>query len=209
MSKDNDGDLAGKCKQTQFLTVITARKRSYGKVMFLHLFVILFGGCHDVTSCYGTPKYGTSRTAPLPHGQQVVRILLGCFLGSALFSHRKTANLKEKNLGIAFAECEWAISEIVSPPIVAGLNTYSTWDPYLFVLQTVSELVESEKGSLVQLIYQYWIEMSKVVCLWFLHTLRFVRHKNEDAGFSISSFLPTAREGNIFTGVCLSTGGLS
>ena len=46
-----------------------------------------------------------------------------------------------------------------------------------------------------------------MVCLWFLPTLRFVRHKNEDAGFSISSFLPTAREGSIFTGVCLSTGG--
>ena len=98
MSKDNDGHLGGKCKQTQILTVITARKRSCVKVMFLHLSVILFGGggaCHEVTSCYGTPKYGTSRTAP-PYGQQVVRILLGCFLGSALFSHRKTANIKKK-----------------------------------------------------------------------------------------------------------------
>ena len=45
--------------------VMTTRKRSYGKVMFLHLSFCSQGeGCHDITSCYG-------HNPPPPYGQQV------------------------------------------------------------------------------------------------------------------------------------------
>ena len=85
MSKDSDGDLGGMCKQTQFLTVITTLKHSCGKVMFLHLSVILFrGGGVMMSLPVMAPPMAYPRTAPpSPHGQQAVRILLECFLSSA------------------------------------------------------------------------------------------------------------------------------
>ena len=87
-------------------TIITAHKRSCGKVMFLHLPVILFTGgegCHDVTSCYGTHLGRHFPRPPPPVNKRAVRILMECFLVylrqnglTVNLSHLKKA--REKNI---------------------------------------------------------------------------------------------------------------
>ena len=67
-------------------SIITTRKRSCGKVMFLHLSVILFrGGIHDVTSCRNPSPQDGIPSPPCTVGKRVVRILLECFLVSIIY----------------------------------------------------------------------------------------------------------------------------
>ena len=95
-----------------YVTIITARKRNFGKVMFLHLSVILFTRRSAFPQCHGasigrspcrlSPSFRRQTPPPDTVNQQAVCITLECILVCIIFVNAK------------HGKCEWTFKLMVS-----------------------------------------------------------------------------------------------